>query len=211
MSEQRAKPEITLVVPIQSLEAEVEAVVLALGGSLDQLGRTWEALLVYDGIKGELWDVGLRLQAETNQQVRTIALHKPFGESVCLSSSFEHARGDLILTSPQYVQVDPHDLAGMLERMDDGADLVTPPKTFLMRPPFPDSKGSRISGATTDLCVTTTGTNHPIPVWVDITGDAYPASGTGIWTPFTFATSRETYSNIFPSPKDRSLLCAPTW
>ncbi len=118
--------DVTLVVPVQSETADVEAVVRAYGGALQRAGRRWEALLVYDGVRGEAWEAGLGLQAETDQQVRTIALHKAFGEAVCLSSAFEHARGALILTSPEYVQVDPAEIAGMLARIEEGADLVTP-------------------------------------------------------------------------------------
>ena len=91
-------PDVTIVMPVQDLDAEVESVVAALGGELERLGRTWEAILVYDGIQGEPWRVGLELQASSEEQVRTIALHKAFGESVCLTSAFEHARGSVILT-----------------------------------------------------------------------------------------------------------------
>lgn len=119
-----ASPEITVVVPLLDEDARVEEVIAALGGELDRLGRTWEALLVYDGLKGELWEEGLRLQERTNQQVRTIALHKSFGESVCLNSAFEHANGQLFLTSPQYVQIDPRELERLLERVDGGADVA---------------------------------------------------------------------------------------
>jgi len=117
-------PDVTIVVPVLDEKARVREVIEALGGELDRLGRTWEALLVYDGIKGELWEVGLALQAGTQQKVRTIALHKPFGESVCLTSAFDHARGRVLLTSPQYVQIDPHELGRLLERIEDGADLA---------------------------------------------------------------------------------------
>lgn len=118
-------PDVTLVVPVLTIEADVEGVVRALGGALERAGRTWEALLVYDGVKGAPWEVGLRLQEESQQQVRTIALHKPFGESVCLNSAYEHAKGRLILTSPQYVQNDPADLEALFDKVEAGADLVS--------------------------------------------------------------------------------------
>jgi len=120
----RSEPEVTIVMPVQNLDADVEKVLDALGGELDRLGRSWEAILVYDGIQGEPWRVGLELQATSQQQVRTIALHKAFGESVCLSSAFEHARGQVILTTPQYVQVDPRELEFLFGKLDEGADLV---------------------------------------------------------------------------------------
>ena len=117
-------PEVTLVVPILSDRAEVGAVVEGLGEAMEALGRTWEAILVYSGVSGACWEEGLALQSSSHQQVRTIQLHKPFGEAVCLSSAFHHARGRWILTSPQYIQVDPLSLAALFERADDGADFV---------------------------------------------------------------------------------------
>jgi glycosyltransferase involved in cell wall biosynthesis len=118
-------PDVTVVVPVQTEDADVRSVVRALGGAIEKAGKSWEMLLVYDGVRGEAWTAGLDLQAQTDQRVRTIALHKPFGESVCLSSAFEHARGEMILTTPQYIQVDPAEVGGMIERLEQGADLVT--------------------------------------------------------------------------------------
>ncbi|HIF40918.1 MAG TPA: glycosyltransferase [Planctomycetes bacterium] len=119
------EPEVTLIVPILSDKAEVGAVIEGLGNAMEALGRTWEAILVYSGVSGSCWEEGLALQSSSQQQVRTIQLHKSFGEAVCLSSAFHHARGRWILTSPQYIQVDPSSLANLFERADDGADFVT--------------------------------------------------------------------------------------
>ncbi|TDJ65939.1 MAG: glycosyltransferase [Planctomycetota bacterium] len=117
--------DVTVVIPISHPRAEVPEVVLALGAELDRLQRSWECILVYDGIRGPLWEVGLALQESTGGQVRTIALHRPFGESVCLASAFEHAHGEVIITAPQYLQVDPREIGRLLAGIDDGADLVT--------------------------------------------------------------------------------------
>jgi len=120
-----AAPDVTIVFPIQTQKAEIDSVLGALGSTLERLGYTWECILVFDGIKGALWEHATELQERTRDQVRTIALHKAFGESVCLSSAFEHARGGLILTTPPYVQTDPDGLQAILESIDDGADFVT--------------------------------------------------------------------------------------
>lgn len=116
--------DVTIVLPVQTQKARIEDVIGALGGALDGLGLSWECILVYDGIKGAAWELGTRLQEESADQIRTIGLHKPFGESVCLSSAFEHSRGQLILTTPPYVQVDPVDVARLTAAIDDGADFV---------------------------------------------------------------------------------------
>lgn len=118
-------PDVTIVFPVQTHKTELKNVLGALGGALEELGFTWECILVFDGIKGALWEEAVHLQEVSRDQIRTIALHKPFGESVCLSSAFEHARGGLILTTPPYVQVDPQELSKLLGAIDDGADFVT--------------------------------------------------------------------------------------
>ena len=44
------------------------------------------------------------------------------------------ARGRVIVTSPQYVQIDPVELGPMLEAIDSGADLVSPWRTQRVDP-----------------------------------------------------------------------------
>ncbi len=141
-AEELARVDVSIVVPILHRDAEVGEVVAALGRELDRIGKSWECLLVYDGIKGEVWDLGLSLQESSNQQVRTIALHKPFGESVCLSSAFDHTNGDVILTSPEYVQVDPHEIVKLMESIDSGADVA-----ISWRDPRVDARLNRIQSA----------------------------------------------------------------
>jgi len=116
---------VTVVVPVNDPKAEVRQVAAALGGELERLGVSWECLLVYDGLRGAVWEEGLAMQAETGDQVRTIGLHKPFGETVCLSSAFAHARGELVLTAPQYVQIDPREVERLLAAIEGGADFAT--------------------------------------------------------------------------------------
>ena len=118
-------PAVTIVVPVAAVDAEVRMVVESLGAQLDRLGYSWEAILVFDGIKGPQWEDALRMQASSQNQVRTIGLHRPFGEAVCLASAFEHARGEIVLTAPEYVQTDPRAVEDLMAALEEGADVVT--------------------------------------------------------------------------------------
>ncbi|HIG87338.1 MAG TPA: glycosyltransferase [Planctomycetes bacterium] len=122
-------PDVTVVVPVSSSDAEVRKVVESLGAQLERLDLKWEAILVFDGRKGSEWNDALAMQVESDQQVRTIGFHRAFGEAVCLASAFEHARGAIILTAPEYVQSDPHGVAEMITRLQEGADVVTAKRT----------------------------------------------------------------------------------
>ena len=118
---------VSVVVPVDSPDAEVRQVVQALGAELDREGRTWECIFVFDGVFGPAWEAVQGLRNEYGTKVRSISFKTPFGESVCLSAAFEKARGRYILTSPQYVQVDPVELGPMLAALDRGsAQFVTP-------------------------------------------------------------------------------------
>jgi glycosyltransferase involved in cell wall biosynthesis len=121
-----AAPEVTVIVPITVGDARTRDVVTALGGELDRLGRSWECILVFDGVRGASWDEAQALAARDPERVKPIAFQQPYGESMCLSAGFERARGRIVVTSPQYVQIDPFELATMLKAIDAGADFVTP-------------------------------------------------------------------------------------
>lgn len=118
--------DVTVVVPVTSAAAEVREVVEALGAELLHERRTWEVIFVFDGVTGRAWEEAQRLRRDYPNRVRSISFKNPFGESVCLSAAVERARGRYLVTSPQYVQVDPVELRAMLAALDEGADFVTP-------------------------------------------------------------------------------------
>lgn len=118
--------DVTLIVPVQNEDAEVDEVVEALGAELDREGRSWEIIFVFDGVAGAALDKVTALRERDGVRIKTILFKNPFGESICLSAAFERALGRYVVTSPQYVQVDPLELGPMLAALDAGADFVTP-------------------------------------------------------------------------------------
>ncbi|MCZ6598579.1 MAG: glycosyltransferase [Planctomycetota bacterium] len=140
--------DVTIVVPVQSADAEVREVVEALGAELDREDRSWECVFVFDGVSGRASEVARELHREYGVKVRSISFKNSFGESVCLSAAFEHARGRYILTSPQYVQVDPVELGRMLQELDAGADFVAP-----WRQPRVDPWLNRLQSAAFNLVI----------------------------------------------------------
>lgn len=119
-------PEITVIVPVTTGDGRVRDVVTALSAELERLGRAFEFVLVFDGVRGHAWVEAEELGRERPGVVHAIALQQAFGEAMCLSAGFQRARGRIIVTSPQYVQVDPYELANLLAAIDAGADLVAP-------------------------------------------------------------------------------------
>lgn len=118
--------DVTMIVPVQTGDGRVRDIVEACGAELERLGRSYECILVFDGVRGPAWDDAQKLALERPGRVLPIAFLQPVGESTCLTAAFERARGAIIVTSPQYVQVDPYELTRMLAAIDAGADFVAP-------------------------------------------------------------------------------------
>jgi len=140
--------DVTVVVPVQNEDAEVREVVEALGGELDREGRSWELFFVFDGVSGQAFETVRRLRRELGPKVKSISFKNPFGESVCLSAAFERARGRYVITTPQYVQIDPTELGRMLQALEDGSDFVTP-----WRSPRVDPWLNRLQSAAFNLII----------------------------------------------------------
>jgi glycosyltransferase involved in cell wall biosynthesis len=121
-----AAPTISVIVPIRAPTAEVREVVSAITSELERLSKSFEFVLVFDGVRGGAWQAAQALATERPDRVHVVGLQQSFGESVCLSAGLERARGSVIMTSPQYVQVDPAAIEPMLAALDQGADFVTP-------------------------------------------------------------------------------------
>ena len=111
---QPASLDVTVIVPITSAQAEVADVLDGLGHELEREGRSHEFVLVFDGVRGKAWSEAQSFAERLGDRLRLISFESPFGESVCLSAGFELSRGRTIVTSPQYVQIDPLELSPML-------------------------------------------------------------------------------------------------
>ncbi len=118
--------DVTVVVPVVTADGRIAEVIAALGGELDRLGKSWECIAVFDGCRGPAWEAAVKLAEERPGVVRVVGFQQPFGQAACLSKAMEYARGDVIVTSPQYVQIDPHEVGLLLAKLEEGADFAAP-------------------------------------------------------------------------------------
>lgn len=118
--------DVSVIVPVTSSAPEnFEELVSKISEQLENLGKSWEFILINDGNGPE---VTRRLNAVWDaypESVRIVTFHHQFGESVALTAGFERARGRLILTMPSYLQIVPEDLHKILTPLEDGFDFVS--------------------------------------------------------------------------------------
>ena len=109
-----AKPDISAIMPVGQRVGDLPTLVDRYAGLLRDFGINFELIVVLDGPHGDLAQQLTRLES-SRDWLRVITLAHAFGESSALSVGFSEARGNAILTLPGYEQVDPLEIARLIE------------------------------------------------------------------------------------------------
>ena len=114
---------LSVVVPLYNEADNVADLHRELVASLEPLGRPFEILLVDDGSRDGTTEAILDLEAR-DHRVRSIVLRRNFGQTAAFSAGFDHARGEVVVTSDGDLQNDPADIPALVAKLDEGFDLV---------------------------------------------------------------------------------------
>ena len=114
---------VSLVVPIFNEWENVRRLYDAVTPVLSRLGRPYEIIFVDDGsTDGSQRE--LELIADADRRVRVIEFRRNFGQTAALAAGFAAATGDVIVTMDGDLQNDPRDIPMLLDKLDEGNDLV---------------------------------------------------------------------------------------
>jgi glycosyltransferase involved in cell wall biosynthesis len=81
----------------------------------------YEIIFVNDGSTDQSLDV---LQKIKTEKMKIVSFEKRRGQSAAIAAGFHHARGDIIVTMDADLQNDPHDIPRLLNKLNEGYDLV---------------------------------------------------------------------------------------
>jgi len=110
------------IVPFYNEEDSVLPLYNKLKKVLIDLGKH-EIIFVDDGSTDKTF-LRLRECAQIDKQVRIIKFRRNFGQSAALTSGFDHATGDIIITVDADLQNDPKDIPKLLEKLQEGYDTI---------------------------------------------------------------------------------------
>lgn len=91
---------------------------------MDDLGRPWEMIFVNDG-STDGSDRKLDEIAASATNVRVLHFRRNFGQTAAMMAGFDHARGEVIIPMDGDFQNDPSDIPRMLEKINEGYDVVS--------------------------------------------------------------------------------------
>ncbi|MBN2372077.1 MAG: glycosyltransferase family 2 protein [Vicinamibacteria bacterium] len=116
-------PGISLVIPIYNEVDNVVSLHHELTGVLAQMGRSYEIILVDDGSNDGTRE-RLAAIADSDPCVRLLLLRRNFGQTAAFSAGFDHARGDVVVTSDGDLQNDPSEIPRLVAKIEEGYDMV---------------------------------------------------------------------------------------
>jgi glycosyltransferase involved in cell wall biosynthesis len=118
------KTDVSFVIPVYNEEDNLAELHRQITQAIDRLGRLTEVVFVDDGSTDGSFEKLRNIQA-ADSRVRVIRLRRNFGQTAALSAGFDHARGDIIVTLDADLQNDPDDVPILLEKIDEGFDIVS--------------------------------------------------------------------------------------
>ncbi len=115
---------ISIVVPAYNEEESIPALYRKLKEVLDELNEDYEIIIVDDGSTDRTPEI-LEEIAEKDKRVKVIRFRRNYGQTAAMYAGFEHASGDVIITMDADLQNDPEDIPKLLQKVEEGYDIVS--------------------------------------------------------------------------------------
>jgi len=116
---------LSVVSPVYNEKENLQLLYDAVIASVTPLNIEWELLLVDDGSKDGSFAELERIQATDPQHVRVISFRRNFGQTAAIAAGIDYARGEVIVLMDADLQNDPADIPMILEKLDEGYDVVS--------------------------------------------------------------------------------------
>lgn len=121
--ETRTVDGVSVIVPIYNEVENLPELHRQLTTALADIGKEYEIIFVDDGsTDGSL--EALRALAECDQRCRIVAFRRNYGQTAALKAGIDHASLDVIVTIDGDLQNDPADVVTIIEKLEEGYDLV---------------------------------------------------------------------------------------
>src|SRR5947207_12866602 len=117
-------PHVSVFLPVFNEGPDLRPLHEKLDRALQKLGRTAEIIYVDDGSSDGSLNV-LRELAAKDPRVRVVALRRNYGQTAAMAAGIDAARGRVLIPMDADLQNDPADIARLLDRLDEGYDVVS--------------------------------------------------------------------------------------
>lgn len=116
---------LSLIIPVYNEEENLPILYDSIQQTMNPIKRTWEVIFVDDGSKDNSFDVLKLLVEKDPEHIRVLSFRRNFGQTAAIAAGIDHACGETIVLLDADMQNDPADIPLLLEKLDEGYDLVS--------------------------------------------------------------------------------------
>jgi len=116
--------EISLFLPVLDEEENLRPMHAKIAAALAELDRKAEIIFVDDGSTDRSLAI-LKEIAEKDDRVRVISLRRNYGQTAAMAAGIDAAKGEILIPMDADLQNDPADIKRLLEKLDEGFDVVS--------------------------------------------------------------------------------------
>lgn len=117
-------PEVSIIVPLFNEQDNVTELADGLTQAMGDAGVSYEVIFIDDGSTDRTVDVLQEVQ-KCCSGTRIIQFRRNFGQTAAMAAGFDHARGNVIVPMDGDLQNDPADIPLLLNKLDEGYDVVS--------------------------------------------------------------------------------------
>lgn len=115
--------DLSVVAPLYNESQNVAPLVEWILEALGSYQGSFEVILVDDGSRDDTWEQVAAASAR-DPRIRGLALGRNVGQTAAMMAGFDHAGGRAVVSLDGDLQNDPRDIPALLEKLDEGYDLV---------------------------------------------------------------------------------------
>ena len=116
--------DLSLVIPIYNEYESIPKLLQVIAKVMEPLDYSYEVICVDDGSTDGSVEV-LRQQTTENDHLAVLLLRRNYGQTAAMAAGFDYARGEVIITLDGDLQNDPTDIPMLMNKLDEGYDLVS--------------------------------------------------------------------------------------
>ena len=118
------KETLSVLIPVFNEEENILPLYDRLIKALQKAGRPYEILFIDDGSSDGSLEVLLDI-SKKNPNVKIISLSRNFGQTAALSAGIDVSRGEILIPMDGDLQNDPEDILVLLQKIEEGYDVVS--------------------------------------------------------------------------------------
>jgi glycosyltransferase involved in cell wall biosynthesis len=115
---------VSVVIPLYNEEESIRPLNEYLLGVLDKIDETSEVIYIDDGSQDGTYPI-LKKISQEDERVRVIRLRRNFGQTAAFAAGFDFVQGEIVVTMDGDMQNDAADIPLLLEKIEEGYDVVS--------------------------------------------------------------------------------------